>query len=432
MTPILSGITAVAVLLFLFFIRVPVAVAMALVGFVGFGIFVSFHAAMKLLIVDFTSAFNSYTLAVIPLFVLMGQVAYNSGMSKRLYDTSNALLGHLPGGLAIATIWASAGFAAICGSTNASTATMAMVALPEMKRYGYDESLAAGSVAAGGSLGIMIPPSVIFVIYGILTQQSIGKLFIAGIIPGLILTILFSTAIYIWMKIEPGIAPRSHKKEWKERVRALLNILEVLLIFVAVVGGLLGGIFTPVEAGAVGTGLITGISMARKTISWNGIKRALSESVRISCMIIFVVAGASVFGHFLAITKLPQSLQAWLISLKSQPILAMALIVAIYVIGGCFVDALALILLTVPIFYPVVLSFGYDPIWFGVLIVLLTQIGVITPPVGINAYVIKGIFPEIPIQNIFKGIFPFFVSMVVAVILLLIFPEIALLLASAS
>ncbi|MCD6364090.1 MAG: TRAP transporter large permease [Synergistetes bacterium] len=428
MSPISSGTIAVIFLLLLFFLKVPVAVAMALVGFIGFSAFVSLHAAMKLLVVDFASAFNSYTLAVIPLFVLMGQIAYSSGMSKRLYDTSNALLGHLPGGLAIATIWASAGFAAICGSTNASTATMAMVALPEMKRYGYDESLAAGSVAAGGSLGIMIPPSVIFVIYGILTQQSIGKLFIAGIIPGLILTSLFSIAIYIWMKIEPRIAPRNPKKAWKERLKALLSISEVLLIFISVVGGLLGGIFTPVEAGAVGTGLITITSLLRGTISWEGIKRALSESVRISCMIIFVVAGASVFGHFLAITKIPQSLQSWLMSLENHPMLAMMLIVAIYVVGGCFVDALALILLTVPIFYPVILSLGYDPIWFGVLIVLLTQIGVITPPVGINAYVIKGIFPEIPIERIFKGITPFFVSLILAVFLLILFPRIALIL----
>jgi len=406
--------------------KVPVGIAMGLIGFLGFGILVSFPAAMKLLAVDFLSSFNSYTLAVIPLFVLMGQLAHNSGMSKRLYEASYKLLGHLPGGLAIATIWASAGFAAICGSTNASTATMAMVALPEMRRYGYSESLATGSVAAGGSLGIMIPPSVIFVIYGILTQQSIGKLFMAGVLPGLLLSALFSLAIYIWTRLDPNIAPRSSKSTWKEKILSLSSALEVIMIFLLVVGGLLYGIFTPVEAGAVGTGLIGIISLLRGNLSWDGIKRSLQESVRISSMIIFVVAGATVFGHFLAITKLPQSLQAWLLELESYPHLAMLFIIAVYIIGGCFVDALALILLTVPIFYPAIIKLGFDPIWFGVMVVLLTQIGVITPPVGINAYVIKGIFPEIPMETIFKGITPFFISLLLGTMLLIIFPQITL------
>lgn len=426
MSPILLGTSGVILLIALFLLKVPVGIAMALTGFLGFGLLVSFPAAMKLLAVDFFSSFNSYTLAVIPLFVLMGQLAHNSGMSKRLYETSNKIMGHLPGGLAIATIWASAGFAAICGSTNASTATMAMVALPEMKRYGYSESLAAGSVAAGGSLGIMIPPSVIFVIYGILTQQSIGKLFMSGILPGIMLSALFSLAIYIWTRIDPTIAPRGQKAPWRERIRSLISATEVLLIFALVVGGLLTGIFTPVEAGAVGTGLIGGLSLLRKKLSWSGIMRSLEESIRISCMIIFVVAGATVFGHFLAITRLPQILQGWLLQFESSPHAAMLFIIAIYIIGGCFIDALALILLTIPIFYPVVVKLGFDPIWFGVMVVLVTQIGVITPPVGINAYVIKGIFPEIPIDTIFKGVTPFFISLIVGALLLMVFPQITL------
>ncbi|MCS7233436.1 MAG: TRAP transporter large permease [Synergistetes bacterium] len=426
MTPLFLGAIGTFTLILLFLLKIPVAIAMALVGFIGFGLLVSFPAAMKLLAVDFFSSFNSYTLGVIPLFVLMGQLAHNSGMSKRLYEASNKLIGHLPGGLAIATIWASAGFAAICGSTNASTATMAMVALPEMKRYGYSESLAAGCVAAGGSLGIMIPPSVIFVIYGILTQQSIGKLFIAGILPGIMLSILFSIAIYVWAKIDPQIASKSPKSSWKERLFSLLSASEVLLIFLLVVGGLLKGIFTPIEAGAVGTGLIGIISLLRKRISWEGIKRSLQESVRISCMIIFVVAGAAVFGHFLAITRLPQALQSWLLQFENYPYLAMAFIILIYVISGCFIDALALILLTIPIFYPVVIKLGFDPIWFGVMVVLVTQIGVITPPVGINAYVIKGIFPEIPMETIFKGVTPFFIALILGAILLMLFPQITL------
>lgn len=426
MTPLLLGTMGAIILILLFLLKIPVAVAMALVGFTGFGLLVSFPAAMKLLAVDFFSSFNSYTLGVIPLFVLMGQLAHNTGISKRLYEASNKLMGHLPGGLAIATIWASAGFAAICGSTNASTATMAAVALPEMKRYGYSESLAAGCVAAGGSLGIMIPPSVIFVIYGILTQQSIGKLFIAGVIPGIMLSALFSLAIYLWTKVNPQIALKSPKSSWKERMRSLLSASEVLLIFFLVVGGLLKGIFTPVEAGAVGTGLIGVISLLRRKLSWEIIKRSLQESVRISCMIIFVVAGAAVFGHFLAITRLPQAFQSWLLQFESHPYLAMSFIILIYVIAGCFIDALALILLTIPIFYPVVTKLGFNPVWFGVIVVLVTQIGVITPPVGINAYVIKGIFPEIPMETIFKGITPFFIALIIGAVILILFPQITL------
>lgn len=426
MTPLALGVIGTITLIFLFLLKIPVAVAMALVGFIGFGLLVSFPAAMKLLAVDFFSSFNSYTLGVIPLFVLMGQLAHNTGMSRRLFEASNKLMGHLPGGLAIATIWASAGFAAICGSTNASTATMAAVALPEMKRYGYSESLAAGCVAAGGSLGIMIPPSVIFVIYGILTQQSIGKLFIAGVIPGIVLSFLFSLAIYLWTKINPQIALKSPKSPWKERIRSLLSASEVFLIFLLVVGGLLKGIFTPVEAGAVGTGLIGIVSLLRGKLSLEVIRRSLQESVRISCMIIFVVAGAAVFGHFLAITRLPQALQGWLLHFEGYPHLAMSFIILVYIIAGCFIDALALILLTIPIFYPAVIKLGFNPIWFGVIVVLVTQIGVITPPVGINAYVIKSIFPEISMETIFKGITPFLIALILGVLLLMLFPQITL------
>ncbi len=422
MSTVVYGVVGTALLLILFVLRVPIGLAMAFVGFVGFGIIVSFKAALNILVVDFFSAFNSYTLSVIPFFVLMGQIAYYSGISNKLYDAAYSFLGHYRGGLAMATVGASACFSAICGSTNASTATMALVALPEMKRYGYDIKLATGSIAAGGSLGILIPPSVIFVVYGILTRQSIGHLFLAGVIPGIILTLLFIASIHIWVRLNPEIAPRSEKASWKQRKDALFGVIEVLIIFVLVIGGLFMGMFTPTEAGAIGSGIILLISIIRREITKSDIIKAFYDSAKISCVILVIVAGASVFGHFLAITRLPQFLQLWLNSHSSNPLFVMFVIVVIYFIGGCFIDALALILLTVPVFYPVIVNLNLDPLWFGVLIVLVTQIGVITPPVGANVFVIKSIFPNIPLSSIFKGIIPFLIALLLFVIFIILFP----------
>ncbi len=411
MSPMTVGLIGLVLLIVLLFSRMPVGFVMALLGFVGFSYMVSFEAGISLLAKDVYAIFGSYSLTVIPLFVLMGQIAFHSGMSRRLYDAAYKFMGHWPGGLAMATIGACAGFSAICGSTNAAAATMASVALPEMKRYGYDMKLATGTVAAGGSLGILIPPSVIFIVYGIMTEQSIGKLFAAGILPGMLLAGLFLLTIYIWTRIRPNLGPRGPRTGLRERLRSLWGLGEMFGIFAIVMGGLFKGIFTPTEAGAIG---------AFST-------QALMETIRISCMVLVIVTGATVFGHFLAITRIPFELAGWVKELPLPSWGVMGVIILIYLMGGSFMDALALILLTINIFYPVAVeTLGYDPIWFGVIIVMVTEMGVITPPVGVNVYVVSGVAKDVPLEVIFRGILPLLMALIVAVVLMVIFPQIAL------
>jgi len=372
------------------------------------------------------SVFGSYNLTVIPLFVLMGQIAYHSGISTRLFDAAYKFIGHLPGGLAIATIGACAGFAAICGSTNATAATMAAATLPEMKRYNYKPELATGVVAAGGSLGILIPPSVIFIVYGIMTEQSIGKLFVAGLLPGLLLTVLFILAIVIWTSINPELGPRGPRTTFKEKITSLSGLVETLILFLLVMGGLFIGFFTPTEAGAVGALGTLILAIARRNLTWNGFITSLFETTRISCMILVIVAGATIFGHFLAISRIPFDTANWISGLQLPRYAIMLMIILLYLIGGCFIDALALIMLTVPIFYPVITHLGYDPLWFGVIIVLVTQIGVITPPVGINVYVVSGVARDVPLNVIFKGVVPLLIALIIGTFILIPFPQIAL------
>jgi tripartite ATP-independent transporter DctM subunit len=358
--------------------------------------------------------------------MLMGQIAFHAGISRRLFDTAYKFVGHLPGGLAMATVGACAGFAAICGSTNASAATMAAVALPEMKRYNYSDALSTGTVAAGGSLGILIPPSVIFIVYGILTEQSIGKLFVAGIVPGLLLSILFAITIAIWVRLRPKIAPRGPKTTFKEKILSITGISETLILFILVMGGLFVGFFTPTEAGAIGAGGAIALGFIRRRLSWNRFMQATIESTRLSCMVLVIVAGATIFGHFLAVTRIPYEIATWVGGLPLPHAAIMAIIIIIYLIGGCFIDALALIMLTIPIFYPVVLAMGYDPIWFGVIVVLVTQMGVITPPVGVNVYIVSGVAKNVPLETIFKGSLPFLIALLLTSFILIPFPKIAL------
>ncbi len=399
---------------------------MAAIGFIGFGYLVSFDAAMNLLAVDLFEVFGSYNLTVIPLFILMGQIAFHSGISSRLFNTAYKFIGHWPGGVAIATIGACTGFSAISGSTNATAATMAAVALPEMRKYHYNDKLATGVVAAGGSMGILIPPSVIFILYGIMTEQSIGKLFMAGIIPGLLLTILFIIAVVIWTKANPALAPKGPRTSLKEKARSLFGLIETIILFIIVMGGLFLGFFTPTEAGAIGAFGALVIAMARRNLPLNRFRQALYETTRISCMILVIVAGATIFGHFLAVTRIPFDIANWIVGFDLPSWAIMGLIIMVYLIGGCFIDALALIMLTVPIFYPVVNTLGYDPMWFGVIIVLITQIGVITPPVGINVYVVSGVAHDVPLHVIFKGVFPFLIALILGSLVLIPFPQIAL------
>ena len=420
------GLIGLGVLIIVLFSRMPVGFVMASVGFVGFTYLVSFDAGIRLLAQDFFATFGSYNLTVVPLFIFMGQIAFYAGINRRLYDATYKFLGHFPGGLAMATIGACAGFSAICGSTNATAATMATIALPEMKRYKYSPELATGAVAAGGSLGILIPPSVIFIVYGIMTEQSIGELFAAGILPGILLAALFIATIYIHVRFQPELGPPGPKTSFKEKVRSLLGVIEMLLIFILVMGGLFMGFFTPTEAGAAGAFITLMVAVGRRQIRWRQFWVAVLESVQIACMIMVIVAGATLFGHFLAVTRIPYLLADWVTGLPLPAWAIMGVIVFIYLVGGCFMDALGMILLTIPIFYPVAVELGYDPIWFGVIIVLITEMGVITPPVGVNVYVVSGVAKDVPLEVIFKGIFPLLGALIVCNIILIMFPQIAL------
>lgn len=426
MSPTTIGLIGIVALFILIFLRIPVGFVMAAVGFLGFGCIVSFDASMNMIAKDLFSVFGSYNLTVIPLFVLMGQLAYHSGISKRLFNAAYKFIGHWPGGLAIATVGACAAFAAICGSTNATAATMGAAALPEMKRYNYKPELATGVVAAGGGLGILIPPSVIFIVYGILTEQSIGKLFMAGLLPGLILALLFVLAIMIWTRMRPELGPKGPKAPLREKLASLSGLIETLLLFLLIMGGLFWGFFTPTEAGAIGAFGTLLLALAGRNLTMKGFIASLSETTRISCMILIIVAGATIFGHFLAVSRIPFDIARGVSEIQLPRYAVMLIIIMVYLVGGCVIDSLALIMLTIPIFYPVVLLLGYDPIWFGVIIVLVTQIGVITPPVGINVYVVSGVARDVPLDVIFKGVLPFLAALIIGTLLLIPFPQIAL------
>jgi C4-dicarboxylate transporter DctM subunit len=424
-SPTAIGLIGIVVLVLFFLIGMPVGFAMAFVGMAGFCLLVSPDAGLSLLARDFFANLSAYSLTVIPMFIFMGSIAYASGMSRRLYEAGYTVFGQMRGGLAMATIAACAGFAAMCGSTNATAAAMGRVALPEMKRYNYNDSLATGCVAAAGSLGILIPPSTIFIIYGIMTEQSIGKLFIAGVLPGVMLAGLFIAVVVILCKRNPNLAPGGAPTTWGQKLAGLAGIIEMMVLFALVIGGLFMGWFSPTQAGAAGAGGALIIGLARRQLNWKGFVFAIKDTLRITCMVMIIVTGAIIFGHFMAIAKLPLVLSEWVGGLPLPPMAIMGVIVLLYLVGGCFMDALALITLTVPIIYPVVLVLGFDPIWFGVIIVLVTEMGVITPPVGLNVYVIKGVAEDVPLETIFKGVLPFLVAILVAVIILMIFPQIA-------
>jgi tripartite ATP-independent transporter DctM subunit len=325
----------------------------------------------------------------------------------------------------MATVAATAGFSAICGSTSATAAAMGKVSIPEMRRYGYDDSLATGCIAAAGGLGILIPPSTIFIVYGILVQQSIGKLFISGVIPGLILTIIFVLIVYVICRFNPRLAPVGANTNWRQKIIGITGVLEMAVLFVLVIGGLFAGLFSPTQVGAAGTGGAILIGLARKQLSWKAFWLAIKDTLTITAMIMVIVAGAIVFGHFMAITGMPSFVSDYVGNMAIPPIAVIGLIIMMYIIAGCFMDSLALIMLTVPIIFPLVMKLGFDPVWFGVVIVLVTDIGVITPPVGINVFIIKGVAPEVPLSTIFKGVTPFLMGMIVVTLLVLFFPMLA-------
>lgn len=426
MSPGTIAVVGIVILVILFLLRMPVAYTMALIGFAGFAYMTSAGAALSILGKDFWVMFSSYNLIVVPMFVYMGTIAFYSGMGGRLYDAAHKFLGQLPGGLAIATCYACAAFGACCGSTTAAAATMGKVILPEMKKYHYDPALATGCVASAGSLAILIPPSTILIIYGVMTEESIGKLFAAGILPGILLATCFALTVYIICQWKPNLGPSGPRTTWKEKVRSLSGVIEMLVLFALVMGGLFIGWFTPTEAGAAGASGATIIALVRRQLTWQGFLNALAETTRITAMIYVIVTGATVFGHFMAVTRVPFELSEWIGALGISRYIIMAFIIFGYLIGGCFMDSLALITLTVPVLYPVILKLGFNSIWFGVIIVLVGEMGVITPPVGINVYVIKGVARDVPLETIFRGIFPFLVALIVCTIILIMFPEIAL------
>jgi len=432
MSPTLIGIIGIIVMVIVFMSRMPVAYVMAMIGYIGFSIMISGKGGLNLLSRNIYDVFSSYGLTTIPLFVLMGQLAFNSGISHRLYDTGYKYLGSIRGGLAMATVSACTAFGAVCGSSPATAATMATVGLPEMKRYKYADELATGSVASGGGLGMIMPPSVVLIVYGILTEQSIGALFVAGIFPAILVTILFIISIYILCSLAPEQGPPGESFTWKEKVKSLLGMGETLAVFILVMGGLFIGLFTPTEAAAVGAFGVLFVSLIRRQLTWQAFVNALYETLGTSCMVMMLIAGAVVFGKFLAVTRIPFDIATWVGGFDLPPYIIMAIIVFIYFIGGCFMDALAFVTLTVPIFFPVVMALGYDPIWFGIIIVMVTEMGVITPPVGINVYVVFGVarrvIGEVPLESIFKGIVPFLLAVIAGVIILMIFPQIILLL----
>ncbi len=425
MTPELIGLAGIIIFLLLIFFKVPIAYAMLGVGLVGFGAITSFKAAFSMASADIFSSFATYSLSVIPMFIWMGFIAFYSGVGTSLYSFTYKLIGHKKGGLAMATQIACAIFGTICGSNTATAATMGAIALPEMRKYNYADSLSSASVAAGGALGVLIPPSVIFIVYGIQTEQSIGKLFIAGIIPGILLMLLYILTIFIQVRLKPEIAPAGPRFSWKERLSGLGGgLFEILFTFLISLGGLFAGFFTPTEAGAVGVASILLVTLLRRQLSWQGFKDSLLATARTTAMIMLVVAAAVVFGRFIAVSRLPFILASWAGSLSLPPFIILGIILLIYLLLGCVIDALALVLLTIPIFYPVAVDvLGYDPIWFGVIIVLVVALGVITPPVGMNVFIIQGVVKDLQVETIFKGVWPFVLALFACIAILIIFPQ---------
>jgi tripartite ATP-independent transporter DctM subunit len=425
MSPETTGIVGIAILLFLFLLRMPVGFAMALVGVVGFAYLSGADSALTLLAQDIYDQFSAYPLSVIPMFILMGSFAFASGISQRLYRTAHTWVGSYRGGLTMATVLACAGFSAISGSTAATAATMGKTALPEMRKYKYDNTLATGCVAAAGTLGILIPPSTVLIVYGVLVEESIGKLFIAGVLPGVLLSLAFVATVALLCFRNPELGPPGPRTTWKEKFRAAGGIVEAAILFFLAIGGLFLGWFSPTQAGAIGAGGALIIGLARRKISWKGFFEAGKEGLQTGCMVLVIITGATVFGHFMTMSMIPFILADWVGNLPVHRLVVMSIILFIYFMGGFFMDSMALIVLTVPIFFPVVEKLAFDTIWFGVLMVLVAEMGVITPPVGVNVFVIKGIAPDVPLFVIFRGILPFLVALIIVTIIILFIPQIA-------
>jgi tripartite ATP-independent transporter DctM subunit len=426
MDPVVSGIIGTLLVFFLLGLGMPIAFAMLLVGFLGISLLSSVEAALPVLARTVYETCSYYPYTVIPLFVVMGGFAGSSGMTRQLYTAFDKWLRGLPGGLGVATIAACAGFAGVSGSSVATAAAMGTVAMPEMKRFGYSPKLSAGTVAAGGTLGFLIPPSIGFVVYGMLTEQSIGKLLIAGIVPGLMLALAYIGVILTWVKLSPEIAPGSPQiAGWKEKFASLLPVWEPLMIFLFVMGGIYLGFFTPTEAGGVGATVLFLVALFKRRLPWAAFKSALLESVSISVMVLFLVAGANVFSTFLALSTIPIQVSNWVVSLAVSRYIILMIVILIYLLLGCFLDAISMMVLTMPVIFPVIVNLGFNPIWFGVIAVLMMEAGLLSPPLGLNVFTVAGVAKDVPLESIYRGILPFLISIFAVVLFMILLPELA-------
>ena len=430
MSPELIGILGILLMFILLALGMYIGMAMALVGFLGLCVIVGWDSGLSILGITPLAEGSSYTLSVIPLFVLMGQFAFISGISTDIYKTVYAWMGRFRGGLAMATVCACAGFAAVCGSSLATGATMGMVAIPEMAKYKYSRRLSTGCVAAGGTLGILIPPSIGFVIYGILTQESIGRLFMAGIIPGILLAILFILTIYVQCKINPEMGPRGEATTWGTKIRSLSGTWGILLLIFLVMGGLYLGIVTPTEAAGVGAFGSFVIALLKRKLSFKGLIQCLMDTGKTTAMIFLIIIGANIFSSFLGLARIPMGLADLIAGLELPRVVILIGIILIYIVMGCVMDCYAIMILTVPIIFPVIEALQFDPIWFGVLMVVVLEVGLITPPVGLNVFVLNAAAPDVPLTVIFRGILPFLVAALACIVLLILFPQLALFLPS--
>jgi tripartite ATP-independent transporter DctM subunit len=425
MSATVIGLEGILLLMFLMlFLGMPVGIAMGLIGFCGICYVVSVNAALAMIGSELWHTFSSYSLTMVPLFIFMGEICYFSGLNRRLYRATHILTGHVRGSLAMASVMACAGFAAICGSNTATAATMTAVALPEMNKYKYDPALSTGSIACGSTLGVVIPPSVVLIIIGLYTGESISKLFYGGVLAGLVLAGFFLLTIILLCHINSGWSPTGERRSLGEKIRALPNFLEAVLLFALVMGGLYAGIFTPTEAGAVGSLCALIISLIGHRLTWQGFTSAVVATLQISCMVFVIIAGAVMFSRFLTVTRIPFELADWAASLNISGVLVLSIIFIIYIIGGALMDALALLLVTIPVFFPVAATLGYDPIWFGVMITVITTLGAVTPPVGATTYVVAGMAKDTGLATVFRGVMYFLPAYLLSIILLMLFPGI--------
>ncbi|MBW1721476.1 MAG: TRAP transporter large permease [Deltaproteobacteria bacterium] len=426
MSPITIGILGILLLFLFLAMRMQIGFAMALVGFLGFIALNSFESAIGVLGIDPIKTTADYTLSVIPLFLLMGQFAHQSGMGTEIYNMLYRWIGFLPGGLAMATVGACACFAAISGSSLATAAMFGAIALPEMKKLNYADTLATGCIAAGGTLGILIPPSSVLILYGILTEQSIARLFIAGMIPGICLALIFMGTIWVATKINPAIGAAGPKFKMKEKVASLRSTWSLLALFVLVIGGLYTGWFTPTEAAGAGAFGAFVVTILKRRLTWRNFLDALKDTAHSTAFIFGILIGAMIFQYFVTLSQIPDQLAGWIVNIGVGRYVVISAIICGFMVLGCFMEGLSIMVLAVPIVYPIVVRLGFDPIWFGVIITLTMEMSLITPPVGVNVFVLSGVAKDIPMYTIFRGIVPFWIAMIICIILLTAFPQIVL------